>query len=759
MGKLAKLIASIAITTFLTISLSIPLGNLPPFGDLLNPYNGIYETARLSVKPRKATIFTENVSDEVTVLRDNYGVPHIFAKTDEDLFYTLGYLHAQDRLFQMDMQRRMAKGELSEVLGKGQIKQDKKIRRIGLAKSARRSVEKMENSHLINLLRAYSAGVNKRISERNLPIEFKLLQYKPSKWSPEDTLAVAKLISWGLSGTLKSLELEKLVEKLGEETVWKKLFPEETPFLVPIHDGPYPYTSKITQKDSESPRNGDSEEILSEKNDHLSSFKSDLPLGSNNWIVFEGKSETKKPMLASDPHLSLSIPAVWYQTYLKSEEGYNTAGVTLPGVPVVLIGANQSIAWGLTNISADDTDFYSYQTNSDGNKYLYDEKWHSFGKRKETIPVKGSKDVTIVIENTIHGPIITSGEDPVAMKWTGHRSWTELKAMFKINKAKNLNEFKEGLQYWHSPPQNFAYADKHGNIALFSAGWFPIREKNTKGKGVLDGSDPKNDWKGFVSFEEIPHTVNPKKGHISSANQDPVGENYPYYIGRFFDPGYRGRRINELLSSKKTHGINDFKEYQHDIFSKAAESMLPTFLKISEVEGLNSIEKQALDILNEWDYEMRENDTAPLIWTIWEMKFFRNIFEDEYKQAGVKNLPLPKPILGEKLLRKEPNSIWFDNVYTPIRENRKDITIESFKEAIDFLSEDFGEDINKWKWGEVNKYYFEHLTRLQAFSRGPYPASGGRNTLKVAPSSKAYPDLEKLTENDKIEFIAKHGPS
>lgn len=762
MKKIFKLIVSIIVVSFLTAALSTSIGGLPSFGNLLNPYNGGYETARLSEKPDKVSLNSDFVSNQVTVFRDNFGVPHVFAETDEEMVYTLGYLHAQDRLFQMDMQRRLAEGKLAEVAGKSQLESDKTMRRIGLARSAERTIDNLKGTKFMDILEAYAAGVNKRIEEGKLPLGFKLLNYKPSKWTPTDTMAVAKLISWGLSGTLEPIQRQEAAEKLGENTYWNELFPEKTPYLVPIHNPPYSYAEN--QENQSENQNGTFEEGESAifKSSTVSFFRSSYSksgLGSNNWVVADENSEIGNPILASDPHLQLSYPSVWYQAYLSSDEGYNTMGVTLPGVPVILIGANESIAWGMTNINADDTDFYTYETKSDENKYLYDNEWRDFEEIKTTVKVKGSEDVEMTIRKTVHGPVVKPGDNPITMKWTGHESWTEVKAMGTINKADNLDEFMEGLKYWHCPPQNFAFADKHGNIALFSVGWYPLRKEGVSSVGVQNGSDPGNDWQGYISFEKIPHTINPEKGHLSSANQSPVTENYPYYLGRSWRPGYRGRRIDNLLSSKKSHNISDFKNYQRDIHSFAAQEMVPILLSVSKNKDFESLTNQALSLLSEWNYEMKENKVSPLLWTVWEMNLFRDVFDDEYEQANAEGLPLPRPIILEKLLKEEPNSKWFDDVSTNIRENREDIVLQSLGETMDLLSEEFGVNINDWKWGKVNKYDFEHLTDISALSKGPYPASGGRTTLNVAPASPPHPDLQKMLENDNLQFEVKHGPS
>lgn len=762
MKKIVKLTISLLAVIILTIGLSIPIGGFPAVGDILNPYDGIYETARLANKPKEDVIQSNQISNKVNVLRDNYGVPRVFAENDEALFYTLGYLHAQDRLFQMDMQRRLAKGKLAEIIGKSQLEKDKKMRKIRLTLGAKSALDNIRGTELMNYVEAYCAGVNKRINEGNLPVEFELLQYKPNKWKPIDTFAIAKLVSWGLSGTLKPLKQEKLKQKIGKNA-WEELHPKKNPYLVPIHEPPYSYATPEENVLSEPKITQEATEYLNNLQSTLTLFSESKPgIGSNNWVVSDENSQTDGSILASDPHLTLPLPSFWYQAYLKSGEGYNTMGVTIPGAPVILIGANDNIAWGMTNVTADDSDFYRYQTKmtSDGQKYLYDNEWREFEKEEETIEVKGAEGIHITLKSTVHGPVVgTIDNEPIAMNWTGYHSWSELKSMVMINKAENLEEFEEGLKYWHVPPQNFAFADKNGNIGLFSAGWYPIRENGVDPTGVQNGSDSKNDWKGYVPFGEIPHTVNPPEGHLSSANQDPVTENYPYYIGRHYRPCYRGRRINYLLSSKKSHSISDFKEYQTDILSQAAKEMVPILLEIVQGKELDSLEEEAVQRLKDWDYKMREDGSAPLIWTIWEIKYFRNIFEDEYKKENATGLPLPDPIMGEKLLKEEPNSHWFDNVYTDKQENREDIVLKSFTEALQLLREHFGQDTQAWEWGKVNKYYFEHLTGIKALSYGPVPASGGRVTLKVAPFQSVHPDLDKIGENENLEFRDIHGPS
>ncbi len=759
-----KLISALGILSILIAGVTVSLGSLPPLGDLLNPYDGIYETARLSSHPQKREINSEFVSSKVRVLRNNFGVPHIFAESDKDMAFSLGYVHAQDRLWQMDMLRRSAEGKMAEILGKNYIDDDNLMLRIGLKRSAERAVKELEGTNLMDLLKAYTKGVNKRIKEGNLPLEFKLLNYEPSLWKPKDTLAVAKYMAWGLSGTLEPLKHQEVAEKFGREATWNELFPEETPYFTPIHDPPYDYAKNAENgKNTENIGNG-SEEIQSQisfSKDRYSSWalNSHYSLGSNNWVVDDENSETGAPILSSDPHLQLPMPSVWYQTYLNSEEGYHTAGATFPGIPAILIGTNRNIAWGLTNISADDTDFYTYQTNPQGTEYLHDGEWLNFEEENVKIEVKGSEDIQMTIRKTIHGPIVETGDKPIAIKWTGHDTWGEIRAIYKINKAENLSQFKEGLKYWHCPPQNFAYADRHGNIAMFSAGKYPIHENELSGVGLQDGSNPKYNWENYIPFEEIPYTINPPKGYISSANQDPVTENYPYYLGRFFAPGYRGRRIDNLLASKKSHSIEDFKKYQSDMLSVSAKEIVPYLLEAAEEKSLKTLSNQGIEILKDWNYEMGKEKTAPAIWTVWETLFFRNTFEDEYRNRNALGLPFPRTIVLEKLVKEKPNSVWFDDVSTPDRENMENIMIKSLDEAIKLLENELGGEINEWKWGDINKVYFEHLTGIDALSRGPYSSSGGRSTPKVSPPAETHPDLKEMVQNGEMRFTAKHGQS
>jgi len=760
-------VVSLAVLTMLLTASYTPLLISPPLLPLLDPVTGFWSERAYSKIPDGLVVKDSSLSNKVIVVFDKYGVPHIYASSLSDAFFALGYIHARERLWQMDIFRRSAEGLLSEILGEDALPIDIFIRSILIPYYANVTLHYlMENSTLrkyYDLLVSYSKGVNKFISgltKSNMPLMFKLLGYEPKLWKPLDTVAFAVLMSWDLTGVFDDLYFYEVAQKLGFDN-----FTEIFPIFRPYTEN-YTIVQNLTSesieldwekklKESYNPNllrviektlNGlfDVKKALSKFSIVSSIIRVGLEeryAGSNNWAVSGEKTKSGKPILCSDPHLAIDLPVYWYLVHVVVPGVTNMYGVTFPGSPAVVIGFNDYIAWGLTNTQADVIDFYYYKIN--GDKYYYKGEWKDFGERVETIPVKDSKPYELKIRSTVHGPIltgeITGFNYTVAMKWTGHDVVTNLITLLKLYEAKGYTDFVDALKYWNVPAQNFAYADSSGNIAIWSAGNYPVRDW---GEGLFpyNGSNGEGEWKEFVPFWEIPHQLNPSSGFVASANQRPYPKGYKYFLGIEWDPYYRARRIYDVLRGSDNVTVEDMQKLQLDYFNVLASRLLPPLLSDLDKADLNDLEKEALNILKSWDYEMDKNYVAPTIWYYWFTNYREMIWRDEWESRGITteynwghnglNKYQPPLEYTEYITREVPNATWFDNVTTKdIIENRTTIAIMSFKKAIKEITSKFGENPDEWKWGKINMLYVEHISGLEELSRGPFPLSGGLGTV------------------------------
>jgi penicillin amidase len=743
-----KLVVKLAVVLivsalFLTV-LSVPLGRLPPIGDLLEPAGGIWTVGEDAIPVESQVLTLPGAEGPVRVFRDEYGVPHIFADSDRDLFMAVGYLHASDRLFQMDIQRRAALGSLSEILGPSTVETDKLLRSIGLRYASERTLEELDEETL-DILEAYAAGVNAYIqqaSPNRLPLEFKLLNYRPRPWEPLDSIAFGKLMAWSLSGDFNDLEL-KLFEDAYGAVAAENLFPVVMPLQLPIIP-PGPQASPVSYEVQEVHTSLSRETV----EDLLSRFRSIEPLlepfrglGSNNWVVAPKKSATGAPILANDPHLALTLPSIWYQARLSSPS-YNVYGVTLLGAPAVVLGFNERIAWGFTNVGADVVDFFVEQVNPDDEtQYLHMGEWKNFTLREEVIQVRGSSPVVIQMKISVHGPVITRLDQTVAMQWTGHLPTFELRALLNLSKARNWKEFREALTDFMVPAQNIVYADVDGNIGIVVNGLYPIRGRGL-GRVPVDGSSGDYDWVGFVPYDEIPSSFNPPRGFLLSANQKPTGPDYPYYLGWEWADRYRAQRIKEFLEETKALDVDDMKRLQLDHFSVAAREFVPFLLDAfgsleDQGASLHPMAPDAVKLLRDWDYVMDASKVAPTLYWTWLYNYREATFRDEWNTANLTGVGLPSVTVLERMTKFEPSSLWFDDVETDAVETRDDIIRKAFVAALNFLEDEVGPKVGDWVWGRVHFLQVRHLTELEALSSDLIPRDGGSFTVDVAHGSLA----------------------
>lgn len=686
-----------------------------------------------------ADVDIENLHDEVVVYRDSLAIPHIYAKNEEDLYRVVGYLQAQDRLWQMDLMRRITTGRLAEIFGEDMITADQLFRSFNLSKKSRDIITKTD-PEIIKCMEAYCDGVNQFI-ERNskkLSFEFTLIGYKPEPWTLIHSLNLIGYMGWDLtSGKVTDIALFKIAQHVSDSLL-RELIPDialQKSFVYPEYMDEYPELISNT--------------MIDEGRRAIDKIGVQVFQASNNWAVSGNKSVSGQPLLANDMHLDYMSPGIWYQMHQVVEGKLNVTGVAVPGQPYIVCGHNEDIAWGMTNITIDNIDYYLETINpQDTNQYKLNGRWVDMRIVEETIPVSGGEPVKRINRYTHRGPIVSEfngiTDKTISARWIGMDFSNEVRSLHIYNRARNWEEFREGARTFLSTSQNIVYADKEGNIGLQAAGGVPIRPGEPC--LIFPGDTTEFDWIGVVPFEEMPYTYNPECGYVSSANNKTVGPDYPYYIGTWYANSSRIDRIRELLNEKEKYSVRDFQEIQSDQVSVLARKLVPFYLGAlsGKYEG---IEAEAVKLLEEWDYDMDKDEAAPLIFEQMYIQMIHALYEDE---VGPKLIPefleKQKDYIARFHLEKIADgreSGWIDNVNTTDKEESiSDIIHTAFEATIDTISNRIGEEISTWKWGDVHTLTIMHpmggvdlVAKLFEPNLGPYRAGGGYHT--VAPF--AYP--------------------
>ncbi len=726
-----------------------------------------YRMLVASLPDYNETVSSSNISSDVQVYRDSMAIPYIVAKNDEDVAFALGYVHAQERLFTMDLARRAGAGRLSEIFGRETVPFDKMFRTVGIKRMAKMIEDRMDK-HSLKLLEAYSNGVNLYIERArgHYPVEFDILKYSPYKWKPLDCLIIGRMMAWELNiSWWTDIVFSELVQKLGEEKVKEILpdYPENAPYIIPPGLKNLP---KISSNFIDTDRRF--RKFFGIDGTHI---------GSNNWIVNSKMSVSGAPIIANDPHLGYSAPGKWFAAVVRSDS-WNAAGYTLPGVPVFVIGKNQNISWVLTNIMLDDADFYSEKIDSSGKNYFYQNSWHPLQIIKDTIYVKDSASVAFTIKITDHGPLISNihpyeilfpetriDTSAVSMRWTAQDFSDEFTAFLKINKAQNWKEFKDAFSTYAVPGQNFVYGDKAGNIGYIFGGKLPLRGSENP-SFVFDGTTNKYDWKGYVPPNEIPDLFNPSENYIASANNKTL-KNFKYHISNLWEPPSRIERITQLLNSKQKHTSSDFMKYQMDFVSPYAKKLTGYILRaFQDVKITDSNLKLAIELFKNWNYEMDQYSQVPSIYAV----FFNHLLQNVYKNKMGNDLyneflfTTNVPYRSIMQLMENPSSLWFDDMSTPRTETRDEIIRKSLSQALTDLENKFGKDLKEWQWGTLHQAIFKHA--FSGFSSlvdkiidiGPFEI-GGDGTTIFNTEYPFYESIEKFPRFRHTEFENNLGPS
>ena len=637
--------------------------------------------------PSSKGIKTSTVDAEI--LRDKWGIPHIYAERDEDLFFAYGYAMAQDRLWQLDYLRRKAMGQLSEILGPSSIDTDTISHTVGITQLAKAELGRMP-AQTRTRLDAFSGGINEFISESRdlLPIEFDLLDYSPEPWTPINSIAIWAEFRWYLTGRLPVIVIPELARQtLDNEELYKAFLTGEAENESILAKGMYP------ARRSNGGRVGQTVSDSSEGQ------------GSNNWTIAGKLTASGLPLVASDPHIAFGSISCWYEAHL-SGAGFNVAGTGYAGVPGLLFGRNEKVAWGLTNNICAQRDLYREQENPEKpGYYLYDGQWEQATQTTATINIKGEKPITRTIRRTRNGPIVddiipeaASHTGPVSLRWMGEDPCDEISSMLEMNRANSANEFREALRPWIVPTFSFVFADLKGHIGYQASGRLPI--KKDWNRGYRRGWDPKHQWNETIPFEEMPSISDPPNGWVRSANNRTAPEDFPYPLSGVWSSGYRAQRIREMIESESSHTRESMTEMQMDVTAQRAVDTIPSLIELLENTDGNNIDEE-ISVLKKWDGRMSTDSVGASLFEIFFVNWTEEVAGAQFPENLVPLMAGASSGLSTELLSKDTSN-WF-----PPGERAKAVR-RAMDKTIDDLSKDAGQDKSKWNWGAIHKVHLHH---------------------------------------------------
>jgi penicillin amidase len=700
------------------------------------------------------TVAVSGIEAPLRIVRDPRGIPHVFAAHEADAYFGLGYVHGQDRLWQLELDRRLASGQLAEIFGADALPRDRLFRTLGLRRAAEQSLAQLDPSTR-DVVDAYVRGVNAAASQqRPLPPEFGLLGITPAAWTAVDSLVWLKMMAWMLSMNVDSeLWRWRLSEQLSPSQIAEFLapYPGEPPILL---EGPVApraaaqHTGRAERRRGVDDRRGVAREGL----------------GSNNWVVDGRNTSSGKPLLANDPHLGLTSPSIWYLAHL-SAPGLNVIGGTMPSLPGVILGRNDFVAWAFTNTGCDIQDlFVERLAPGDPTRYVGPDGPLAFEVVREVIRVEGAPDEVLDVRISRHGPVISEVYEPAAgLTPPGHvlaLGWTALtpsddtpRFAVEAARARNAAEFSQAARHFQSPPQNMVYADTAGAVGFVAAGRMPVRGDNAL-RGLLPapGWLREFDWQGFIPFERLPAERDPASGFIVTANQKIIPGDYPYWLGADWVEPYRADRIEARLRAERVHTLDGFASIQQDVHSGPARDLLPLLLAAlpPESAGLTERERALLMALRGWNLEMRASSTEPLVFAAWVRQLARAIYADElgalFEEAWAERIGFLRNVLADR----DGTSRWCDDVDTPRPEGCGECVLAAFRTALDDLDTRYGHDVSAWSWGEAHRARARHfpMTRvplLRDLFDVVAPSDGGTHTVNVG--AYAIDDLDAPFES------------
>lgn len=740
--RIIPFVVSTVVTAGLVFALNKQWGTVPPMGKFLSPQHGLWQNAEPAGHSFDADLSFPDLKGKAEVYFDERLVPHVFAENDEDLYFIQGFLHAKFRLFQMDLQTKAAAGRASEIAGKKAINYDKEQRRLGMvfaAENAMKEVEKDPDTK--KAFDAYTNGINAYIGtlkEADLPIEYKLLNLQPEKWTNLRSALLLKMMAKMLSSGTES--------DLANTNAKSVFIPDELKMIYPqVHDSLAPIVPKGTVFDKPGiipvqPASADS--LYIGKKEPVTAFensKPDINNGSNNWVVAGSKTKSGAPILCNDPHLELSLPSIWYEIQLQTPSS-NAYGVSLPGSPFIIIGFNDSIAWGVTNAQRDVKDYYEIKFKDNSKQeYWYNGQWVKTTLKEEVIKVKGGADIKDTVAYTVFGPVMfdesfsneSSNKRNLAVRWVAHDPSNEGLTFYKLNRAHNYDEYASAISTFECPGQNFVFASKSGDIAIWQQGKFPARW-DRQGLYIMPGQDTSYGWQGFIPQTENPHSKNPERGFLESANQRPVDSTYPYFIpGSYITP--RGITIENQLAAMTGITPADMMALQNNYFNTLAEDakgILVGYVKESE---LNAAEKKYLDIFKSWDLMASPQSKGQTVYQCWWDSLEVEIWKDELSKVKPE-APWPQRQTLMELLKKDSANKFVDNINTSQKETLYDVVTIALKKASSNLVTQ--EAAGKLEWTKFKNPTVYHLIKdLKGFARPGLNVGGNGDIVNAVTHS------------------------
>jgi penicillin amidase len=697
--------------------------------------------AETALRPTDGSVQTEGLTGEVEILTDQWGVPHVYAENRDDLYFAQGYLHATERLFQIDVTTRLALGRLAELLGEFVLPLDKYFRTLGLARLARFFAKEIDDdTKRVGL--PYFNGLKAGAKSIPPPVEYQILAIESEvpetfEEASVNTNAIALLMAFTLSGN-RDAELLRLwlAKAVGPERA-RQL----SPFVGPLAPSAVPTSDTLPG-------------LVRELTNAARDAGAGPGVGSNNWVVSGDKTTTGKPLLANDPHLKIQMPSIWMEMHLSCPD-MEIAGISLPGAPGIIIGHNRRVAWGFTNTGSDVEDLYLEHLSENGTMYEYKGEWYPVEVVREEIQVRNEPGPRVhEVRWTRHGPLLDSfmegninivvreGEvkEALASRWYARDVVPSIKVLEDMNLASNWEEFRTATRGWTSPGQNMVYADVDGNIGYQFTGLVPIRPRGSSGASPLPGWTGEHEWQGFIPFEELPTAYNPETGYIATANQRMVDLDYPYYLTNDWEPEFRARRIVNLLTEREKLSIDDFKRIHADTFSAIADGLAP--LLVSSVVS-NGRSAEAIKYVESWDRRMDAGSVGASIFMMWITKvadalFLPKIGEDLYRQYfRIRGWTTLWAYDAIKDILENPEAFWVgEGDDTDDNGAARDrLVTNALEEAIRELDSQFGENPTEWRWGRMHQILLRHplATAMppldELLSLGPRESSGGDDTV------------------------------
>lgn len=742
--RIAYFLISVIITIGLIYALNRPWGaNVPmPLGKFISPQFGIWQNAEQNDIDFTADLKLHGLTGKVEVFLDDRLVPHVFANDDGDAAFVQGFLHAKFRLWQMEFQTHAAAGRVSEIIGERALAYDRTKRRLGMVFAAENMLKEIEANPLTKkTLASYTAGVNAFIAsleESQLPVEYKLLNYKPEPWTNLKSALFIKQMTETLAGSVDDLPLTNARGFFSDDEL-KVLFPEVPDSLSPI----VPKGTAFTAPSIVPIKPADADSVYLGKKDTVQLvdlYQPDPNNGSNNWAVAGSKTQSGAPILCNDPHLELSFPSIWYEMQITTPT-MNAYGVTFPGIPGIVIGFNDSIAFGFTNSQRDVRDYYEIKFQDDSRQqYWFDSAWKDAVIRPETIKIKGKPDYIDTVAYTVFGPVmydksfpadtISFKEKDLAVRWSAHDPSNELLMWYYLDRAKNYDDYYNAIKYFTCPSQNMVFASKRGDIAIWQQGRMPALW-DRQGVYVMPGQDSSYMWQGYIPMEENPHVVNPASGFVSSANQRPVDSAYPYFIPGKYDL-YRGYTINQRLNSLQQITPQDMMNLHNDNYNSFAQMMRPILLKCVDESRLSANEKKMADLVRSWNLKNDYGEMGATVYQTWFDSLEVLVWSDELSQA--RNVYPSERTLVEALLRDSAFH-YIDNINTPEKETLFDIVTLALQKATPELVDE--DKAGHLAWGKHKNTTVYHLLRTSAmpFARPSLQIGGGQHIVNAVQHS------------------------